>query len=54
MNLGTLVASSLHAKECLINIEDRCVRITGKLGPGADRNPDVAQAHLAGGKSWWG
>jgi L-alanine-DL-glutamate epimerase-like enolase superfamily enzyme len=34
-------------------IEDGFVRITNKPGFGVDLNPDVAQAHLAGGETWW-
>ena len=35
-------------------IEDGFVRITDKPGFGVDLNPDVAQAHLAEGETWWG
>ena len=35
-------------------IEDGYIRITDKPGLGADINPDVAQAHLAEGETWWG
>ncbi|MDP6038578.1 MAG: mandelate racemase/muconate lactonizing enzyme family protein, partial [Candidatus Latescibacteria bacterium] len=35
-------------------IEDGFVRITDKPGLGVDLNPDVAQAHLAEGETWWG
>jgi L-alanine-DL-glutamate epimerase-like enolase superfamily enzyme len=34
-------------------IEDGFVRITNKPGFGIDLNPDVAQAHLAEGETWW-
>lgn len=35
-------------------IEKGHVRITEKPGLGVDLNPDVAQAHLAAGETWWG
>jgi L-alanine-DL-glutamate epimerase-like enolase superfamily enzyme len=35
-------------------IENGYVRITEKPGFGVDLNPDVAQAHLAEGETWWG
>ena len=35
-------------------IENGYVRITEKPGLGVDLNPDVAQAHLAEGETWWG
>jgi len=35
-------------------IENGYLRITEKPGLGVDLNPDVAQAHLAEGESWWG
>ncbi len=35
-------------------IEDGFVRIADKPGLGVDLNPDVGQAHLAEGESWWG
>ena len=35
-------------------IENGFVRITDKPGLGVDLNPDVAQAHLAEGETWWG
>lgn len=34
-------------------IENGYVRITDKPGLGVDLNPDVVQAHLAEGESWW-
>lgn len=34
-------------------IEDGFIRITNKPGFGVDLNPDVAQAHLAEGETWW-
>ncbi len=35
-------------------IENGHLRITEKPGLGVDLNPDVVQAHLAEGESWWG
>ncbi len=35
-------------------IENGYLRITEKPGFGVDLNPDVAQAHLADGETWWG
>jgi L-alanine-DL-glutamate epimerase-like enolase superfamily enzyme len=35
-------------------IENGYLRITDKPGLGVDLNPDVAQAHLAKGETWWG
>jgi L-alanine-DL-glutamate epimerase-like enolase superfamily enzyme len=35
-------------------IEDGCIKITDKPGLGVDLNPDVVQAHLAEGETWWG
>lgn len=35
-------------------IENGHIRITDKPGFGVDLNPDVAQAHLAEGATWWG
>jgi len=35
-------------------IEDGYIRITDKPGLGVDLSPDVAQAHLAEGETWWG
>ena len=35
-------------------IEGGCLRITEKPGLGVDLNPDVVQAHLADGETWWG
>ncbi|MCC6456058.1 MAG: mandelate racemase/muconate lactonizing enzyme family protein [Caldilineaceae bacterium] len=35
-------------------IENGYVRITEKPGFGVDLNPEVAQAHLADGETWWG
>lgn len=34
-------------------IENGHIRITDKPGFGVDLNPDVAQAHLAAGETWW-
>jgi L-alanine-DL-glutamate epimerase-like enolase superfamily enzyme len=35
-------------------IENGFIKITEKPGLGVDLNPDVAQAHLAKGETWWG
>jgi L-alanine-DL-glutamate epimerase-like enolase superfamily enzyme len=35
-------------------IENGYLRITDKPGLGVDLNPDVVQAHLAEGETWWG
>ncbi|HUA86948.1 MAG TPA: mandelate racemase/muconate lactonizing enzyme family protein [Bryobacteraceae bacterium] len=35
-------------------IQNGFVRVSDKPGLGVDLNPDVAQAHLAEGESWWG
>ncbi len=35
-------------------IENGYLRITNKPGFGVDLNPDVAQAHLSEGETWWG
>ena len=35
-------------------IKDGFVQVTGKPGLGVELNPDVAEAHLAAGETWWG